>query len=40
MLRTNTTTSEWFDLMDSIQDGSIIVSLSSGGEDSTGALQK
>ena len=40
LLRTNATTSEWFDLMDSIQDGSIIVGLSSGGEDSTGALRK
>ena len=40
VLRTNTTTSEWLDLMDSIQDGYIIVSLSSGEEDSTAALRK
>ena len=40
VLRTNATTSEWLDLMDSIQDGYIIVSLSSGEEDSTTALRK
>ena len=40
VLRTNATTSEWLDLMDSIQDGYIIVGLSSGEEDSTTALRK
>ncbi len=40
VLRTNATTSEWLDLTDSIQDGYIIVSLSSGEEDSTTALRK
>ena len=40
VLRTNATTSEWLDLMDCIQDGYIIVSLSSGEEDSTTALRK
>ena len=40
VLRTNATSSEWLDLMDSIQDGYIIVGLSSGEEDSTTALRK
>ena len=40
VLRTNATTSEWLDLMDSIQDCYIIVGLSSGEEDSTTALRK